>query len=317
MKENMPKIKIAIISGGWSKEKDISIKSGKAVYGALNKEKFEVSVYDPSLGLDLLLREKHSIDLAFILLHGRFGEDGCIQGLLSILGIPFVGSGVAASAMASNKKIAKDIYRTSGLSVIDDVVLEKGRAFLLDDIIGILGQKTIVKPVSEGSSFGISVCNNKDELQQGIETAFLYDREIIIEKFLKGREVTCCVLGNDSLETLPIVEVIPNNDHQFFNYEAKYKTGGAKEICPAELPASILENIMQNAKAAHHALRCSVWSRTDMIIYDNEVFILETNTVPGMTENSLFPLAARVAGLSLSQLLDKLITLSLEGSASR
>jgi D-alanine-D-alanine ligase len=312
----MPKINIAIISGGWSREKEISIKSGKAVYGALNKEKFEVSVYDPSVELELLLRKKHSIDVAFILLHGRFGEDGCIQGLLNILGIPFIGSGVAASAMASNKRIAKDIYRTSGLSVIDDVVIEKGLAFSADEIIEKLGQNIIVKPVSEGSSFGISVCNNEDELLQGIETAFLYDREVIIEKFLKGREVTCCVLGNDSLETLPVVEVIPSNNHQFFNYEAKYKTGGATEICPAELPASILERITHSAKTAHHALRCRVWSRTDMIIHDNKVFVLETNTIPGMTENSLFPLAARAAGLSLSRLLEKLIGLSLDSSAS-
>jgi D-alanine-D-alanine ligase len=307
----MSKTRIAILSGGWSREKDISIKSGKAVYAAISREKYEVTVCDPSVDLDFLLREKPSIDLAFILLHGRFGEDGSIQGLLNILGIPFVGSGVAASAMASNKKIAKDLYRAAGLTIIDDVVLEKGKGFSVDDIEKRLGRKTIVKPVSEGSSFGISACNNKDELQLGIETAFSCDREIIVEKFLKGREVTCCVLGNDSLETLPVIEVIPGNNYDFFNYDAKYKTGGAKEICPADLPSSILERIRLNAKTAHHALRCRVWSRTDMIVYDNEVFVLETNTVPGMTENSLFPLAARTAGLSLSQLLDKLITLSL------
>lgn len=313
----MSKIKIVVISGGWSREKEISIKSGKAVFDAINKEKYEVTVCDPSVDLGFLLREKHSIDLAFILLHGRFGEDGCIQGLFNILGIPFVGSGVVASAMASNKRIAKDIYRMAGLDIIDDVVLNKGKEFSADDIIRRLGPKTIVKPVSEGSSFGISICNNKDELQQGIEAAFSCDSEIIVEKFLKGREVTCCVLGNDTLETLPVIEVIPNNNYEFFNYEAKYKTGGAREICPAELPASILEKITHDAKTAHHALRCRVWSRTDMIVYDNEIFVLETNTVPGMTENSLFPLAARTSGLSLSQLLDKLIALSLEDSALR
>jgi D-alanine-D-alanine ligase len=313
----MSKIKIAIISGGWSREKDISIKSGIAVLNALDKQKYEVIVYDPSVDLDLLMQGKHSIDLAFILLHGRFGEDGCIQGFLNILGIPFVGSGVAASAMASNKKIAKDVYLAAGLTIIDDVVLEKGTVFSVDEIMRRLGHKTIVKPVSEGSSFGISSCNSKDELQQGIEAAFSCDSEIIIEKFIKGREVTCCVIGNESLETLPVIEVIPSNNHEFFNYEAKYKTGGAKEICPADLPASMLKKITHNAKTAHHALRCRVWSRTDMIVNDNEVFVLETNTVPGMTENSLFPLAAETAGLSLAQLLDKLIALSLEGSASR
>jgi D-alanine-D-alanine ligase len=310
----MPKTRIAIISGGWSREKEISIKSGKAVYDALNRERYDVTTYDPSTDLALLVQLNHSIDLAFILLHGKFGEDGCMQGFLSLLNIPFVGSGVTASAMASNKKIAKIVYKEAGLNIIDDVVLKKGMTFSPDDIIKRLGQKTIVKPLNEGSSFGISACYNRDELQKGIEAAFSYDREVMVERFLKGREVTCCVLGNDILETLPIVEVIPDNKHLFFDYEAKYKRGAAKEICPADLHPIIRDKVIHCAKTAHHALKCRVWSRTDMIIFEDEVFILETNTIPGMTENSLVPLAARTSGLSMSGFLDKLIDLSLEMS---
>jgi len=308
----MPNINIAIISGGWSRERDISVNSGKAVYAALDKEKYNVTVYDPSNDLELLIKNRQSLGLAFILLHGRFGEDGCIQGFLNLLKIPFVGSDVMASAMASNKKIAKDVYRLAGLNVIKDVTLQKGDDFSVDEIINFLGQKIIVKPVSEGSSFGISICTNRNELQKGIESTFKYDNEILIEEFIKGREVTCCVLGNDNLETLPIVEIIPNHDYKFFNYEAKYTKDASKEICPANLSSDLLEKVVQSAKTAHRALRCRVWSRTDMIILENEVFILETNTIPGMTENSLVPLASRAAGLSISQLLDRLIDLSLE-----
>lgn len=310
----MPKTRIAIISGGWSREKEISKKSGKAVYDALSREKYDVTSYDPMTDLALLVQMNDSIDLAFILLHGKFGEDGCIQGFLSLLNIPFVGSGVTASAMASNKKIAKVIYKTAGLNTIDDVVLQQGIDFSLEDIIKQLGQKTIVKPLTEGSSFGISACNNRDELKKGINAAFSYDTEVMVERFLKGREVTCCVLGNDVLETLPIVEVVPENKHSFFDYEAKYKAGAAKEICPADLSPYLRDKVTRCAKTAHHALKCRVWSRTDMIIFEDEVFILETNTIPGMTENSLVPLAAKTSGLSMSELLDKLIDLSLETS---
>ena len=308
----MPKMNIAIISGGWSREREISIKSGNSVYESLDKNRYNATIYDPSNDLELLIKNRSSIDLAFILLHGRFGEDGCIQGFLNLLKIPFVGSDVTASAMAFNKRVAKDIYRLAGLNIIKDVTLRKGDYYSVDQIDDILGKKTIVKPLSEGSSFGITVCSSPGELKKGIEATFKFDKEIMIEQFIKGREVTCCILGNKTLEALPIVEVIPNNDHKFFDYEAKYTRGAAKEICPAVLSSDIAEKVVQCAERAHRALHCRVWSRTDMIILENDVYILETNTIPGMTENSLVPLAARAAGLSMSQLLDKLITLSLE-----
>ena len=311
----MAKAHIAVIAGGWSSERDISLMSGNAVYKALNKNKYQAALYDPKKDLAGMVEDKEQIDLAFILLHGRFGEDGRIQGLLDIMGIPFVGSGVLSSAMAVNKKVTKNLYRSAGLSVAEDVILKRDEAFSLKEIIRSIGIHTVVKPLSEGSSVGMSVCGNESELEEGIQKAFALDREIMIEKYIEGREVTCCVLGNRQLETLPIIEILPREEHRFFDYEAKYTAGETEEICPAQLNEKMEAQVKQGAIKAHQALGCEVWSRTDMIIQNESAILLETNTIPGMTENSLFPLAARTAGMSFPELLDKLIRLSFEKEA--
>ena len=308
----MGKIKIAVLAGGWSREREISIMSGNAACRALDKEKYDVTRYDPKNELGELMAQKTNIDLAFILLHGKYGEDGCTQGMLNVLGIPFVGSGVLSSAMTANKKITKDIYRNKGLTVAADVVVKKGEDFSIEKIINMLGKETVVKPLDEGSSVGMSLCGNRAELEAGIKTAFECGGEIMIEQYIAGKEVTCCVLGNTKLETLPIIEIVPKEQYRFFDYEAKYTPGATDEICPAQLEEKIREIVIENAKKAHQALGCSVWSRTDMIVKNEKVYLLETNTVPGMTEHSLFPLAARTAGISFSGLLDRLIALSLE-----
>ena len=310
----MGKLEIALLMGGWSGERNISIKSGESVYKALDKEKYNVVSYDPYNYIELegLLKERDRIDLAFILLHGKFGEDGRVQGFLDLLNIPFVGSGVLTSAMAFNKKIAKDIYKCAGLNVIKDEMLYEDQAFSLDKIIDSLGPSTVVKPVAEGSSLGISVCRNRKDLLAGIDIAFNHCREIMVEKYIEGREVTCCVIGGKDLETLPIVEIIPDKGRKYFDYDSKYTPGLTNEVCPAKLTTDLVERVEACAKSAHNALKCRTWSRTDMIISGKDVYILETNTIPGMTENSLVPLAARAAGISLSQLLDRLIELSLE-----
>ncbi len=308
----MEKIRIAIIAGGWSSERKISLIGGNAAYKALDKSKYDVKMYDPRMDLKKIIEKKEKIDLALILLHGKYGEDGRIQGLLDILGIPFVGSGVLSSAMAVNKEIAKKIYRTKGLKVAEDVILKKGKKVSVSELMKRLGSKTVVKPLDEGSSLGMSVCQNEEELVAGIEYAFQYGTEIMVEEFIQGREITCCVLGNAEIETLPLVEIVPGKKYRFFDYEAKYTTGASDEICPAKIEGNIAERAKDCSAVAHKALRCRVWSRTDMIIRSGEIYLLETNTIPGMTENSLFPLAARTAGMSFSELLDKLITLSLE-----
>lgn len=308
----MGKAKIVVIAGGWSSERDISLMSGDAVYQALDKKKYDINMLDPKNDLKEIIEQKEDIDLAFILLHGTYGEDGRFQGLLDILGIPYVGSGLLASAMAVNKKVTKDLYRSVGLTVAEDVVLKKGDEFSIEELINNIGEKSIVKPLGEGSSIGMSLCSNVEELTLGIEKAFECGPEIMIETYIEGQEVTCCVLGNRRLETLPIIEIVPKEQHRFFNYDAKYTPGETEEICPAKLGVMIEKGIRSAAIKSHQVLGCSVWSRTDMIVKNENIYLLETNTIPGMTENSLFPLAAKTAGMSFTELLDKLIALSFE-----
>ena len=309
----MSRINVALLAGGWSGEREVSLNGKEAIYRALDKGKYKVMSYDPRDELGALIEKKGQIDIAFIVLHGKYGEDGCIQGLLDILGMPYVGSGVLSSAMAMNKKITKDIYKGIGLKVPGDMVIKRCDKVSVDEIVGRIGSVQIVKPVCQGSSIGVSVCRTNDELIAGIEKALKYDPEVIVEEFIDGREITCCVLGDKILETLPLIEIVPSNPNRFFDYEAKYTPGATHEICPAHILPAFAESAKYCAKMAHRALKCSVWSRTDMIIRDKEIYMLETNTIPGMTENSLFPLAARAAGLSLSDLVDRLIMLALEG----
>jgi D-alanine-D-alanine ligase len=310
----MSRIRIALLAGGWSGERGISLKSGEAVWRALDRSKYDTAMYDPRNDLQSLIDARGKTDLAFILLHGKYGEDGRIQGLLDILGIPFVGSGVLSSAMAVNKKVAKEVYRTVGLGTAKDVMLREGHDFSVERVMEMLGSATVVKPVDEGSSLGMSVCQTKGELLAGIDMAFQCSKEIMVEEYIDGREVTCCVLGNRKLQPLPVIEIVLKAQHRFFDYEAKYTPGATQEICPAPLSSSLTKGAQSCAIKAHKALKCSVWSRTDMIIRGKGIYLLETNTIPGMTENSLFPLAARTAGLSFSELLDKLIALSLTAS---
>jgi D-alanine-D-alanine ligase len=307
----MGKLRLALLAGGWSGEREISLMSGEAVFRALDQRKYHVTRYDPRDDLVALIEDKDKIDLALILLHGKFGEDGRTQGFLDLLGIPFVGSGVLTSAMALNKGLAKTLYRRAGLKVIEDVMVFRDRPFSVDDIVETLGPLSVVKPVAEGSSLGMTVCRSKEDLHRGIELAFQYDEEVMIERHVEGVEVTCCVLGTTDCETLPLVEIVPNPEFSFFDYHAKYTQGATREICPARLSAAQTEMAFDCALRAHRALRCRDWSRTDMIVQYETLYILETNTVPGMTENSLVPLAARTAGMSLSQLVDRLIELSL------
>ena len=308
----MKRLRLALITGGWSREREISLLGGKDIFQALDQEKYEVARFDPSSDMEKIFEYAQRIDLALLLLHGKYGEDGCIQGLLEILGIPYVGSGVLASAMAANKRVAKAIFRSQGIPVARDIIIEKGSPFSLKDIIKKLGNKTVVKPLEEGSSLGMSVCENEKEIEAGIRKAFDHGNAIMIEEYIKGREITCGVLGTHTLEALPIVEIIPKEQYKFFDYEAKYKTGAADEICPAPIDRETEEKAKNYAIKAHKALGCQVWSRTDMIILGEDIFVLETNTIPGMTPNSLFPLAARAAGMSFPDLLERLIALSLE-----
>lgn len=309
----MKKLTVALLSGGISTERDVSLRSGDQVFHALDKEKYLVKRYDPKHDIERLVADASTIDVALIILHGPYGEDGTIQGLLDLLQIPYQGSGVLGSALAMNKLASKKIYEQAGLPVPPYMEKKRKDGLDVEAFIDQLGLPLVIKPVKGGSSIGMSIAKSKTTLNEAFETAFQCDDEILVEKFIGGIELTGGVIGNDSPEALPIVEIIPDEKYDFFDYEAKYQTGATKEICPARIDPSISDKAQEYALKAHGALFCKGYSRTDFILKDNDLFILETNTIPGMTETSLLPLAAKAVGISFPQLLDKLIKLSIEG----
>ncbi|MGD8531124.1 MAG: D-alanine--D-alanine ligase [Syntrophobacterales bacterium] len=308
----MDKLTVALLSGGRSAEREVSLKSGEQVYKALDKEKYRILRYDPRDDLARLMEDGPNIDVALIILHGRYGEDGTIQGLLELLDIPFHGSGVLGSAVGINKILSKRLYEHAGLPVSPYLVLDRTDPEAQVKIQDGLGLPVVVKPEHEGSSIGLSIVRDTSELRPALELAGQYDRLVLVEKFIAGIEITGAVLGNLNPEPLPLVEIIPGDQYGFFNYEAKYKPGATEEICPARISASLTRKAQEYAVRAHQALKCRGYSRTDMIVSDNEVYILETNTIPGMTATSLYPQAAAAAGISFSELLDRLIELALE-----
>ncbi|MBA4395045.1 MAG: D-alanine--D-alanine ligase, partial [Desulfobacca sp.] len=259
-----------------------------------------------------LVSDAPKIDVALIILHGRYGEDGTVQGLLELLGIPYQGSGVLGSALAMNKRLTKALYRQAGLPVAPDRVIRRGDDRALDSLADKLGWPIVVKPNTEGSSIGIRNAKNSEELSKYIEQAFALDNEILLEEYIKGREITGGVLGNETLQALPIIEIIPAKQYEFFDYEAKYKEKASEEICPADLPESTTRLAQEYALRAHKVLGLRGYSRTDMIVRGEEIILLETNTIPGMTATSLLPQAAQAAGLTFGALLDRLIELALE-----
>ncbi len=309
----MTKLSVALLSGGISSERDVSIKSGNQVYEALDKAKYEVTRYDPATDIAKLVADASRVDVALIVLHGPYGEDGTVQGLLDLLNIPYQGSGVLGSALAMDKWTSKRLYIEAGLPVPPFGLIIRGKPFDPKTLARSPGYPMVVKPRQGGSSIGTSIVSTPEQLPEALDRAFEYGPDVIVETFLEGVEITGGALGNDELELLPIVEIVPESSYTFFDYEAKYKQGATKEICPARISETLSARAQSLAATAHRALCCRGYSRTDMIIHDENIHVLETNTIPGMTPVSLFPLAAKTAGISFSQLLDKLIELALEG----
>jgi D-alanine-D-alanine ligase len=303
---------IALLAGGISSEREVSLKSGQQVYQALDKEKYEVRRYDPQTDLPRLVAEASQIDAALIILHGPYGEDGTIQGLLELLDIPYQGTGVLGSALAMNKLAAKRMYEQAGLPVPAYAVVYRESPWDEDRLVQHLGLPLVIKPVNAGSSIGMSIVRGSDELTPALSKAFEYDATAIVERFVEGVEITVGVLGNEPLQALPAIEIIPGGDHEFFDYEAKYTAGATREICPARIDDAAARKAQEYAQTAHRSLFCKGYSRTDMILAGADFFILETNTIPGMTPTSLFPQAAQAAGISFGELLDRLIELGIQ-----
>ena len=313
----MKKLKIALLAGGISSERDVSLNSGQQVYDALDKERYDIMRYDPQTDLPDLVANAANIDAALVILHGPFGEDGTIQGLLDLLDIPYQGAGVLGSAVAMNKLVAKRLYEHADLKVPPYCVVRRGPLPELGGCVQHLGLPIVVKPVVGGSNIGMSIAHSEKELREAVEEAFKFDQQVLLEKYMEGIEVTGGVLGNDEPEALPLIEIVPGEGHAFFNYQAKYTAGATEEICPARINDVLTEKAQTCAIRAHEALFCRGYSRTDMIIRQDEIYVLETNTIPGMTATSLFPQAAAKAGMDFTRLLDRLIALSLEGRSER
>lgn len=299
--------KIGVLMGGISSEREISLKSGMAVYNALKKLGYDAVQIDVGENIcDALIRNK--IEVAFIVLHGGYGENGSIQGLLEVLGIPYTGSGVLASALAMDKEISKKVFKFHSIPVPEYYVVKK--EFVKDfdeDVFQKLNigfdMPWVVKPATEGSSIGVSIVRNKLDFYEALKRAFLYGSRVIIERFIDGKEVHIGILNG---RVLGGVEVRPSLE--FYNYEAKYTKGLTDYILPPELIDSVYERAKEVARLAHIAIGCKGGTRVDLRI-DNSgnPYVLEINTIPGMTETSLLPMIAKSAGYDFTDLVEELI----------
>jgi D-alanine-D-alanine ligase len=303
MKEtSFKKKKVGVLMGGLSEEREISLKTGKAILKALSDKGYNAHPID--VGHDLaeaLVREK--IECAFIALHGRFGEDGTAQGMLEMMRIPYTGSGVLGSALAMHKIMAKRIFiseniPTPSFEALSREAIEKNN---MKDFSFPL--PLIVKPAREGSTIGISIVQSREELGPALKKAGKYDEEILIETFLKGKEITVSVLGD---LPLPVIEIVPKGG--FYDYHSKYTKGETQYIIPARMPREKYLHAQEISLKAFRTLGCSGFARVDLMTDESDdSFVIDVNTVPGMTETSLFPKAAAYAGIPFEDLVERIL----------
>jgi len=301
------KRKIAVLMGGTSAERDVSLSTGKQILGALDETRYAFTSLDTAEMPTLLksLAEDRP-DVAVIALHGKGGEDGTLQGLLDLLSIRYTGSGVLASALAMDKAMSKRVLTAAGVLMPQDTTLRRG-----ETLVGEIALPCIVKPNALGSTIGMAIARTSAEISPAVEAAFGYDDTVLIEQFITGTEITVPILGNAELEVLPIVEIVPKGG--FYDYEAKYTAGATDEIVPARISETLAAEARRIAQLCHRTLGCRGMSRTDMIITpDGQIYTLEVNTIPGMTPTSLLPRSAESAGYTFAQLLDRLIALALD-----
>ena len=331
----MTRTKVAVLMGGTSAERDVSLSTGRQILNALDPEKYTVYALDTALGQKFLpsgvtqplgllhaadgtteitslpqlplVAASEKPDVVFIALHGKGGEDGTVQGMLEMLGLRYTGSGVLASALAMDKAMSKRVLAGVGVRLPKDFVLRRGQRMRSGEMLF----PVIVKPNAQGSTIGMSIVREESALEAAIVLAFCYDDTVLVEQFITGTEITVPILGNDTLEILPIVEIVPNGG--FYDYKAKYTAGETDEIVPARISDEVAREARRIAKLCHQTLGCRGMSRTDMIVTPkDEIYTLEINTIPGMTPTSLLPRSAAAAHFSFPQLLDKLIALALE-----
>lgn len=302
------KIKVAVLMGGNSPEHDVSLVSGCEVVKNLDRSKYEVT--------ELVIGRKENpkdnffkkikADVVFIAMHGPYGEDGTVQGLLEKAGLKYTGSNPKSSALGMDKVKSRTLIKKSGATVPKSVVINRGKN--TKKIWLKLKPPIFVKPNFQGSSVGVTKVKTKTDLKVALESAFEYSNQAIVEEFLEGVEVTSAILGNKNSKALPLVEIVPKKE--FFDYEAKYDAKLTDEIVPARINKNLAKKAQAVALKAYKTLGCRGFGRVDMIVKNNKVYILEVNTIPGLTPMSLFPKAAKAADISYPELLDKLIALA-------
>ncbi|MGB2599236.1 MAG: D-alanine--D-alanine ligase [Candidatus Omnitrophota bacterium] len=293
------KYEIGVLAGGSSSEREISLKSGRAVFDALREAGLDAALIDVKEDDFALLVNEAGIDLAFIALHGRFGEDGTVQKMLFERGVLYTGSGPEASRMALDKIASKERLSGKDLKTPEYMVTELGESIPYESV----WFPCVVKPQHEGSSIGLTVVSSKEHLAEAVDRASNYSRRIIIEKFIEGREITVGILEN---RALPVVEIVPEGGCYDFN--AKYQSANTRYIVPADIDEDVFKRAQETAVNAHNALGCEEFSRVDMrLSSEGELFILEVNTIPGLTERSLLPMAAKAVGLSFTELCVKIL----------
>lgn len=297
-------MKIGVIMGGISSEREISLQSGKAVVDSLDKNKYEIVAIDIRNKEELVEKVK-GIDFAFLALHGRFGEDGTVQSVLETMGIPYSGCNPLSSGVCMDKDMTKKVLKACGIrtakwftvSAVDEIDF---------DMIESFGYPVVVKPNSGGSSVATFILRNKEEIKDAVREGLKWDNEVMIEEYIKGDEITCPIMDN---KLFPVLAIKPKSD--FFDFTSKYADGGADEFI-VELEPKLHKEVEEMAIATYKALKCSVYSRVDMIVSEGVPYVLEVNTLPGLTKNSLFPKSAKGLGIEFPQFLDLIIEGSLK-----
>ena len=309
--KDMREIKIGVLMGGSSSEREISLKTGRAIEEALKSQGLQVIGIDVDGCISQRLI-KENIQVAFLALHGKYGEDGSIQGLLEMLKIPYTGSNVLASALAFHKVRTKTIFTYHHIPTPRFISLGKEEDFStqLERVKErIWGYPLVVKPAQEGSTIGVSLIGNEDALEDACRKAFNYSQEILIEEYIEGREIAVGILDD---QALPIVEVVPLSG--FYDYESKYTIGKTEYIIPAPLKKEVYQKVQSISLRAHKSLGCKGVSRVDLRLdKNNNPYVLEVNTIPGMTQLSLLPKAAGEAGISFEELVKRILLSALRG----
>lgn len=329
--------KVALLAGGTSGEREISLNSGKGALGALTEAGYQVIEIDPANKEDLKALIDGGFDVAFLALHGKGGEDGSMQGFLQTIGLPYTCSDVWGSAVSIDKTRAKVFYEKDGIPTPKSLVATRNGLFAKDmsvaelsaqagearkdlhaqaaAITAQLGQKVAVKAATEGSSIGVFIVEGTDAVAEALEEALRIDDKVLLESYVNGREFTCVVGGSgETAQALPVIEIVPKND--FYDIESKYAPGGCEHICPAPITEEQTAAIQKYAVAAQNALGVGGFARTDFLLDENgDPWALETNTIPGMTATSLLPDAAEVAGISFPQLVTLMIQMALDAAS--